>query len=207
MIREATVEAIKRELAGHLRSRTEWDELPAVFTLHQGPGLGMHMMRIPVPNDVWTRIGHPPSVVAALVDIANQLPRHADGSHMLVMPGAGRLLGVAFRYEAYAVSADSDSPAAREAARRRTAGGSVPRFKDISGRTEQRCMAAVDIDGGRYNASSNRVDEAGSDATEPRVDYFAFTDPDRQLFTGRVVDATNRLLNAIKPVPAKGATR
>lgn len=178
-----------------------------MFTLHQGPGLGVRMMRIPVPNDAWTTIGHPPSVVAALVDVAIRMPRHTDGSHMFVMPSAGKLLGVAFRYEAYAVSTGSDSPAAREAARRRTAGGSVPRFKDISGRIEQRCMVAVDIDGGRYNASSNRVDETGPDATEPRVDYFAFTDPDRQHFTGRVVDATNRLLNAIKPVPAKGATR
>lgn len=196
------VKAIKSELTAHLRSRTEWDEQAALFTLHTRDGHGLHMVRVPIPDDVWTTIGHPPTAVVAVADLALQMPRHPDGSHLLVQPGSGPLIGAAFRYEAYAISGDSDHPVAREAARRRTAGGSMPRFKDIPGRVEQRCMTAVDLDGGRYMASSNRIDESKSDAAEPKVAYLAFSDPKRDQLTGNVVDATIRFLNAVKPVRA-----
>ncbi|MFD1656973.1 hypothetical protein ACFSL4_01665 [Streptomyces caeni] len=207
MIREATVEAIKDELTSHLRSRTEWDELPAVFTIHQVDGQGARMMQVPVPELVWTSQGHPPTALAALAAVSIQLPRHPDGSHLLVMPGFGPLIGAAFRYEAYALASDSANPAVQEAIRRRQAGGSVPRFQEIPGRIEQRCMTAVDLDGGRYMASSSRLDESKPDAAEPTVAYLAFGDPKRDTLTGNVVDATNRFLNVIKPVPVKGAAR
>ncbi|MFF4689851.1 hypothetical protein [Streptomyces sp. NPDC001307] len=148
------------------------------------------------PDLVWTSHGHPPTAVAALAAVALQLPRNPDGSHLLVVPGVGRLIGAAFRYEAYALISDSTAPAVHEAVRRRSAGGSVPRFRDIPGRIEQRCMTAVDLDGGRYMASSARLDESKPDAAEPDV-----ADPGRDKLTGNVVDATNRFLNAIKPVP------
>lgn len=202
MISSATVETIKSELTSHLLARTEWDEQPALFTVHQADGQGVRMVQVPLPDVVWTAHGHPPTAVAALAAVALQLPRHPDGSHMFVTHD-GPLIGAAFRYEAYAISADSNHPAAREAARRRTVGGSTPRFEHIPGRVEQRCMTAVDLDGGRYMASSDRIDESKLDAAEPQVHYLAFGDPKRDTLKGNVVDATNRFLNAIKPVPAR----
>ncbi|MET8822317.1 MULTISPECIES: hypothetical protein [Streptomyces] len=130
--------------------------------------------------------------------MAIRIPRHDDGTHLLVLDDAP-LIGAAFRYEAYAISEDSDHPAAREAARRRRCGGTTPRFKDVPGRTEQRCITAVDTDGGRYMASASRISAEGSEATEPDVTYLAFGGPRRDRLTGNVVDATNRILNAIKP--------
>jgi hypothetical protein len=156
---------------------------------------------------VWTSHGHPPTAVAALAAVVLQLPRNPDGSHLLVVPGVGRLIGAAFRYEAYALISDSTAPAVHEAVRRRSAGGSVPRFRDSPGRIEQWCMTAVDLDGGRYMASSARLDESKPDAAEPDVAYLAFADPGRDKLTGNVVDATNRFLDAIKPVPKKGSAR
>jgi hypothetical protein len=201
LITSAIVREIQTELAAHLRARTEWDELPAVFTLHALGRQGVRIVQVPVPEMVWSAVGHPPTAVATLATVALGLPRQPDGSHPLVMPGAGPLIGAAFRYEAYTITAASDHPVAQEAARRRAAGGSIPRFKDIPGRIEQRCMTAVDLDGGRYMASSARIDESRPDAAEPVVHYLAFTDPKRDSLTGNVVDAVTRLLNVIKPVP------
>ncbi|MCM1972292.1 hypothetical protein, partial [Streptomyces sp. G1] len=147
-----------------------------------------------------------PTAVAALAAMALQLPQRADGSHMFVTHD-DPLIGAAFRYEAYAISSDADHPAAREAARRRTAGDSTPRFEHIPGRIEQRCITAVDLDGGRYMASSNRIAESQPDAAEPRVHYLAFGDAKRDTLTGNVVEAITRFFNAIKPVPTKGPTR
>ncbi|MEV4033422.1 hypothetical protein [Streptomyces umbrinus] len=199
----ATVEAIQRELTAHLRSRTEWDEQPALFTLHRADGEAVRLVRVPIPDDVWTTIGHPPTAVTAVAHLALRIPRHTNGSHLLAMPGAGQLIGAAFRYEAYEISVDSDHPAAREAARRRKAGGSTPHFEHIPGRVEQRCMTAVDVDGGRYLASIDRIDESRPEAAEPKTAYLAFSDPNRDGLTGNVVDVTNRFLNAIKPVGAE----
>ncbi len=188
-------------LTAELRSRTDWDEQPALFTIHRQGATGVRLSPVPIPDDVWTAIGHPPTAVLAVAGLALRLPRHDDGSHLLVMPGAGPLIGAAFRYEAYAITSDSPHPAVQEAARRRRAGGSTPRFEHIPGRVEQRCMTAVDLDGGRYMASSNRIDEAKPDAAEPVAHYLAFGDPKRGRLTGNAVDATLRFLNAIKPVP------
>ncbi|MEU8906997.1 hypothetical protein [Streptomyces mirabilis] len=207
MISPKTAEAIQEELTGHLRSRVEWDEAPAVFTVHQSDDGSVLLARLPVPESMWSDCGHPPTAVAGLAAVATGLPRYPDGSHLLVRPGVGKLIGAAIRYEAYALSEDSQSPAVREAVRRRGAGGSVPRFEDIPGRIEQRCMTAVDLDGGRYMASSSRIDELELEATEPTVHYLAFGDPRRDSLTGNVVDAAIRFLNAIKPVPTKGAAR
>jgi len=158
---------------------------------------------VPIPKSVWTAFGHPPTAVATIAVTAPRMPRNPDGSHLLVMPDTGRLIGAAFRYEAYSISGASENPAAQEAVRRRMAGGSTPCFKEIPGRIEQRCMTAVDLDGGRYMASSDRINEAQQRAAEPVVDYLAFADPNRERLTGNVVDATNRFLNAIKPAPPR----
>lgn len=198
MISPATVQKIQEALTGHLAARTAWDEQPELFTLHQTDA-GPALVRVPLPADLWSRIGHPPTAVAAVASIAIQLPRHGDGTHMLVLDDAP-LIGAAFRYEAYAISEDSDHPAAREAARRRRRGGTTPHFKDVPGRTEQRCITAVDTDGGRYMASASRISAEGTAATQPNVTYLPFSDPRRHILTGNVVDATNRFLNAVKPV-------
>lgn len=207
MISPAATKAIEEQLIGHLRSRVEWDEVPAVFTLHQGDDGSVRLAQLPVPESMWIACGHPPTAVAGLAAVATRLPRYPDGSHPLVRPGVGRLIGAAFRYEAYALAGDSPSPAVNEAVRRRGVGGSVPNFKDIPGRAEQRCITAVDLDGGRYMASSSRIDESEPEATEPTVQYLAFGDPRRDSLTGNVVDAVIRFLNAIKPAPSKGAMR
>lgn len=206
MIATAVVDEIKSELARQLGSRTEWDEPPGLFTVHWRGGRGLSLVSVPVPDVVWQTLGHPPTVVAAIAAAAPRMPRNPDGSHLLVMPGEGRLIGAAFRYEAYSISGGSDSPAAQEAVRRRTAGGSTPRFKDIPGRIEQRCMTAVDLDGGRYMASSDRIDETQSEAAEPVVHHFPFGDPKRDRLKGNVIDAVTRFLNAIKPVPPRPGT-
>ncbi|MFD4343430.1 hypothetical protein ACFWQ6_00860 [Streptomyces coelicoflavus] len=200
MISLPNVQKIQTLLVGHLAARTDWDEAPELFTIHQldaGPAL----MRVPLSNEVWAVYGHPPTAVANLAAFALRLPRHPNGCHILVVEDAP-LIGAAFRYEAYSISQDSDHPAAREAARRRTAGGSTPRFETIPGRIEQRCITAVDTDGGRYMASASRISDQGPDASEPNVTYLAFSDPRRDRLTGNVVDATNRFLNAVKPVQA-----
>lgn len=207
MISSTATKAIEEQLTGHLRSRVEWDEVPAVFTLHQGDDESVRLAQLPVPESMWTASGHPPTAVARLAAVATRLPRYPDGSHPLVRPGVGKLIGAAFRYEAYALVGDSPNPAVQEAVRRRGAGGSVPRFEDIPGRIEQRCMTAVDLDGGRYMVSSSRIDESKPEATDPTARYLAFDDPKRDTLTGNVVDAVIRFLNAIKPLPAKGAMR
>lgn len=202
MTATSTPDAVSAELAAHLRSRTQWDELPAVFTLHRSDGQGMRMAQVPVPEWMWTTQGHPPTAVAVLAAIAVRLPRHPDGSHVLVMPDMGPLIGAAFRYEAYALTSDSPYPAVQEAARRRKAGGSTPRFENIPGRVEQRCITAVDLDGGRYMASCDRIDESKPEATEPRTHYLPDSGADGNQMTGSVVDAIVRFLDAIKPVMA-----
>ncbi|MET9158267.1 hypothetical protein ABZX56_11115 [Streptomyces parvulus] len=201
MIRLSVVEEVQDVLVGHLAARTAWDEAPALFTIHEQDD-GPVLVAVPVPAFLWESAEHPPTAVFALAYLAPQLPRRPDGTHMLVV-GEGPLIGVAFRYEAYAISEDNDHPAAREAACRRTAGGSTPRFEDIPGRIEQRCITAIDTDGGRYMASSSRLSERSSEALEPKITYLAFSDPARHTLTGNVVDATNRFLNAIKPIPRK----
>ncbi|MFE2469743.1 hypothetical protein [Streptomyces mirabilis] len=205
MISPAATKAIEEQLTGHLRSRVEWDETPAVFTLHQGDGGDVRMMQLPLPESMWIASGHPPSALAGLAAVATRLPRYPDGSHPLVRPGVGKLVGAAFRYEAYALVGDSPNPAVQEAVRRRRAGGSVPRFEDIPGRIEERCMTAVDLDGGRYMVTSSRIDESKPDATDPTARYLGFGDPRRDSITGNVVDAVIRFLNAIKPVQRGGA--
>lgn len=207
MISKATTDAIQEQLNDALQSRTEWDEEPAVLTIHQTPDGEVRMWQMPVPEEVWHAVGHPPTVVARLAAGATLMPHFPDGSHPLVRPGVGRLIGAAFRYEAYALIGDSPNPAVREATRRKGAGGSVPRFKDIPGRTEQRCINAVDLHGGCYMASSSRIDESKPEATDPTIHYLAADDPRRDNLTGNVVDAVTRFLNAIKPAPAKGVTR
>ncbi|SMF86441.1 hypothetical protein [Streptomyces sp. Amel2xC10] len=203
MITPATVDAIRRELTVHLRARTRWDEPPGLYTVHRGAGSRAVLMRIPLPEFVWEQ-DRPPILVAELALGAASLPRRPDGTHPLVAHQPGTLLGVAFRYEAWAISSDSPDPAAREAARRRFAGGSVPRFKDVPGRSEQRCMTAVDVDGGRYMASSTRIAANSSTATAPATHYIApAADPVR--ISGNVVNAVTQLLNAIKPLPPQHA--
>ncbi|MET9086134.1 hypothetical protein ABZX77_30385 [Streptomyces sp. NPDC004237] len=203
MIQKPIVQAIEQTLAAHLRSRTEWDEPPVVFTIQQSGPDSVVLVHIPVPRVVWDAHGHPPTVVANLAATVHQLPRHPDGTHLLVHQRAGKLLGVGFRYEAYTLAASSDAPAVQEAVRRRKAGGSVPRFREIVGRREERCITAVDLDGGRYMVTATRIEQAKSEATEPRTKYLAFSDPKRDTLTGNVVDATIRLLNAIKPLPIR----
>lgn len=205
MIAPMTVQAIQSELIAHLKARTKWDEPPKLFTLHRLREQGVRMVQVPVPPQFWSVSGHPPTAVAMLAAVMAGMPRRADGSHVLVMPDAGPLIGAALRYEAYAISVDSSHPAAREAAQRRAAGGLTPRLKDIPGRVEQRCVTAVDIDGGRYMASSARIDSSKPDAAEPTAVYLAFADPERGRLTGNVVDATIRFLNAAKPAPRKGS--
>jgi hypothetical protein len=205
VISSKTTDAVKEQLADYLRARTEWDEVPAVFTLHEVDPGRVRMVQLPVPDDVWAAVGHPPTAVAAIAGLATGLPRQADGSHCLVIAGVGRLIGAAFHYEAYALAGDSSNPAVEEALRRRAVGGSVPRFEHIPGRIEQRCLTAVDLDGGRYMVTSSRIDESKPDATDPVVHYLAFGDPNRDRLTGNVVDAVNRLLNVIKPVQRSGA--
>lgn len=207
MITIGTAESVKEQLVAHLRSRTEWDETPAVYTIHQGFKESARLVRVPVPELLWQSVPHPPSAVAALASAAIGMPRFPDGSHLLVPPGSGRLIAVAFRYEAYALSSDSPSAPVLEVLRRRKARGSVPRFKDVEGRTEQRCITAVDRDGGRYMACSDRIDESKPDATDPRMVYLPFGDLKRDNLSGNVVDAVIRLLNALKPVPAKDGSR
>lgn len=203
MIQKPIVQAIQQSLAALLRSRTEWDEPPAVFTIQQSGPASVVLVHIPVPTAVWDAHGHPPTAVAALAAVVQQLPRHPDGTHLLVHPRAGKLLGAGFRYEAYTLSSDSPHPAVQEAARRRTAGGSLPRFSDIPGRLEQRCITAVDLDGGRYMASATRINEREPAAAEPVTKYLAFADPKRDSLSGKVVDVTIRFLNAIKPLPVR----
>ncbi|WP_128803699.1 MULTISPECIES: hypothetical protein [unclassified Streptomyces] len=204
MISTAIVDAIKTETAAHLGARAEWDEEPALYTLHQ-QGDAVRLSFIPLPELMWSAYGHPPTAVAAIAEAAPRMPRHPDGTHFLVRPAVGPLIGLAFRYEAYALRSDSDQPAVREAVQRRQAGGSVPRYKDVPGRIEQRCMTVADVDGGRYMVSSGRITEGKPEATEPVVNYLAFADPHRDSLSGNVVDATIRLLNAIKPLPTKDA--
>lgn len=205
MISPKTTDAVKTLLADYLRARTEWDEPPALLTLHEVEPGHVHMVQLPVPEAVWFAIGHPPTAVTAIASAATGLPRHPDGSHGFVTAGVGRLIGAAFHYEAYALEDDSPNPAVEETLRRRAAGGSVPRFEHVPGRIEQRCMTAVDLDGSRFMATSSRIDDAEPDATEPVVHYLAFADPRRERLTGNVVDAVNRLLNALKPVQGSAA--
>ncbi|MFJ9114460.1 hypothetical protein ACIRJO_02810 [Streptomyces sp. NPDC102394] len=204
MIRTTIVEAVKRELSAYLRARTAWDERPAVYTLHQA-GAAVHMSHVPIPDLFWTAYGHPPTAVRVIAEAAPRMPRLPDGSHMLIRPAQGPLIGLAFHYEAYALTSDSPHPAVQEAARRRQAGGSTPRFKDVPGRIERRCMTAVDLDGGRYMVSSSRIADDKPDAADPVAHYLAFADPARDTLSGKVVDAVIQLLNAIKPLPVKEA--
>lgn len=206
MIPTATVDAIKQKMCAHLRARTQWDELPDLYTLH-ATGRGLRMSHIPIPAHLWISYGHPPRAVAALAAQAPTMPRSRNGTHLLVRPHQGPLVGLALRYEAYVIRSDSPNPAAAEAARRREAGGSVPPNKDIPGRLEERCMTAVDLDGGRYMASSSRIADGKPDATEPAVHYHPFGDTSRDKLSGNVVDAIIRLLGAITPLPQRNTSR
>ncbi|MFF0597881.1 hypothetical protein [Streptomyces antibioticus] len=198
MISPATVDAIRDELTGHLRARIRWDEPPGVYTVHHGDGGCVFLSRIPLPDFVW-ELDRPSAVVSNLAVGAAGRGRRPDGTHLMVARALGPLLAVAFRYEAWTVSSDAPDPAAREAALRKSAGGSVPSFKGIPGRSEQRCMTAVDADGGRYMASATRITDGRPEATTPTVHYFPRTDS--RSLSGDVVNAVAQLTNVIKPAP------
>jgi hypothetical protein len=188
------VDEIRRLLAKELRARTEWDEQPAVYTLHRGPD-GLTLVWTPLPETVWKIHGHPPTALNVLAIGAEKL-RQPNGTHPLLPANVGQLVGAAFRYEAYAINEGSQAPAVQEAVRRREIGGSVPRFRDIKGRIEQRCMTAVGLDGMSYMASADRLTPGGTEAGDPRSDYYLPLAPQH---TGRVVDAVHTYLRAVAP--------
>ncbi|MBY8884806.1 hypothetical protein K7472_08095 [Streptomyces sp. PTM05] len=184
-----TQTVVRNMFIGCLDRRTQWDEPPEILIVTQAPGGNLIMGQLPLPAGLW-EVAPPPFVLANYAHLA-----HATR----VRPVRG-LVAVAFRCEAFAISPDV-SPEAAEALRRRNAGGSAPPNKDIPGRVEQRVISAVDIEGHDYMITADRRDDGTATAAVCTMHRHGAR------HTGRVPDAVNSLLAALRPRPASGQDR
>ena len=138
-------EAIADALVAEIKSRTEWDEAPALYTFYVENGQ-CRLAQIPVPEMLWS-INEPPIVLASLADAG------LDGASLLQSAAPAGLYGAAFRCEAWEV--DGGKPGT-EQRRQALADSKARRLKDRPDRFEIRSIYGVDRAGITYAAAQRR---------------------------------------------------
>jgi len=169
--------AIAEHLTAEIRRRREWDEAPCLHTLYVDggqPRLGV----IALPDAVWAS-GRPAQVLLALAGAGNDVTR------LLQAAAPAALYGVAFRCEAWGITAPQGDEAA---VRKMIEDGNARRVSERPDRIEVRQIWAVDRARTTYMASQER---GSGDVTtdirrpEPGMDH-----------TGDIFEGLDRLVSA-----------
>ena len=176
-------------LVAEVKSRTEWDEAPALFFLYLEGGR-CRPSPLPLPGEIWA-MDAPPRVLARLAGGSREF------SGLLQAAAPEGLFGAAFRCEAWAVTGGKPGS---ERDREVTAASRARRLHVHPDRVESRCMYAVDRAGTTYAAMVAR----GEARVKRSVSY---RKPGRPDFAGIIPDALDRLVTAVLGVelPARAA--
>ncbi|MER5546513.1 hypothetical protein ACWDBP_34890 [Streptomyces sp. NPDC001233] len=173
---------------GYLDQRTEWDEAPELLGLFTDDEGAVRLEEFRLPAELW-ELGRPAVILRQYADMVAAFGVRAPSD----------LVAVAFRCEAFALTADA-GPQAEETIRRRMAGGSVPSNKDVPGRIEQRLLWVVDTEGRQYTVTADRRTDGSASPAVSKVTA------DRQRLSGLLADALDILLAALRPQPGTALT-
>lgn len=176
-------------LVAEVKSRTGWDEPPALFFLYLEGGK-CRASALPLPDEIWA-LDAPPRVLSRLADGSGEF------SGLLQAAAPEGLFGAGFRCEAWAVT--GGKPGSRRE-REVTAASKARQLHVHPDRVESRCMYAVDRAGTTYSATLAR----GGDEVKRSVSY---RKPGRADFGGIIPDALDRLVTAVLGVqfPARAS--
>jgi hypothetical protein len=166
-------------LVAEVKSRTEWDEPPALFFLYLEGGR-CRASALPVPDEIWA-MDAPPRVLAGLADGAGEF------SGLLSAVAPEGLHGAAFRCEAWAVTGGKPGSGSDRELR---AASRARRLHVHPDRVESRCMYGVDRAGTTYSAMLAR----GEALVRRQVSY---RKPGRPDFSGIIPNALDRLVMAL----------
>jgi hypothetical protein len=176
-------------LAAEVKSRTEWDEPPALFFLYLEGGR-CRARPLPVPDFMW-EIDAPPRVLSRMADGLGEV------GGLLASVAPEGLHGAAFRCEAWAV--DAGMPGTER--RSEVSAASMARQLHVHpDRVESRCMYAVDRAGITYSAMRAK----GSDEVKRSVSY---PKPGKPGFSGIIPNALDRLVTALLGVELPARAR
>lgn len=170
-------DAIADMLVAEIKSRTEWDEAPALYTLYVDGGRA-RVAHLPFPEVVWS-FGEPAAILASIADAG------VDGAPALQSVAPAGLYGAAFRCEAWQVDGGK---AGTEQRRQALADSHARRLSVRPDRVEIRCVYAVDRAGITYAA----VQKRGDSDIQRSITYPKPGDG----FAGTVPDALDRLVTA-----------
>lgn len=173
-------------LVSEVKSRTGWDEPPALFFLYLEGGR-CRVSALPLPDEVWA-LDAPPRVLARLADGAGEF------SGLLSSVAPEGLHGAAFRCEAWAVTGGKPGS---EREREVTAASHARQLHVHPDRVEFRCMYAVDRAGTTYSAMQAR----GEWAVKRSVSY---RKPGFPEVSGIIPNALDRLVTATLGVELPG---
>ena len=174
-------DVIADALAAEVKSRTEWDEAPALYTFYVESGR-CRLSQIPLPEMVWV-LDEPPRVLADFANgVASGRPEEVRLLQAAVPPS---LYGAAFRCEAWEI--DGGKPGT-EQRRRGIADAQARRLKDRPDRIEIRSIYGVDRAGVTYAVVQRR----GETDTRRSI---AYPKPGHG-FAGTIPNALDRLVTA-----------
>jgi hypothetical protein len=178
-------------LVAEVKSRTDWDEPPALYFLYLEGGES-RASALPLPDVIWT-MDAPPRVLSRLADGAGEF------SGLLSSVAPEGLHGAAFRCEAWVVEAGKPGTERYSEA---TAASMARRLDTHPDRVESRCMYGVDRAGTTYSATQAR----GQDEVRQSVSY---RKPGRPDFSGIIPNALDRLVMAVLEVdlPSRASRR
>jgi hypothetical protein len=171
-------ELVMDTLVAEVKSRTEWDEAPALYFLYLEDGK-CRASALPLPDALWA-VDAPPRVLARLAEGAG------DFSALLSSVAPEGLHGAAFRCEAWVVEAGKPGTERYSEA---VAASMGRRLDSHPERVESRCMYAVDRAGATFSATQAR----GDGEVRESVTYRKPGHPD---FTGIIPNALDRLVTA-----------
>ena len=138
-------DAIADALVAEVKSRTEWDEAPALYTFYVESGR-CRLAQIPLPEMVWA-MDEPARVLASFASAGLD---EAVTLQAVAPPG---LYGAAFRCEAWEVNGGKPGTDQR---RQALADSKARRLKDRPDRLEIRTIYGVDRGGVTYAAVQRR---------------------------------------------------
>lgn len=184
-----------------LKTCRKWDDHAELGMLHMAPSGGVRCLPMPIPAAMWNAARDPKNLLRDMVDLLTE--EHEEGSpeHTAVSdlrkgvpPG---FIGMYLRVEGWRPPAGTEW----EIQRRREAGGSVPRFKDMEGRGEAREALAVDRHGRLYMTSQHREDGIVRPCNWEKMP--GEKDPEKVRVTGTVPDLLVQLVMALQPLPTR----
>lgn len=182
-------ERILDAMEAEIRSRTQWDEAPALFTMYLKAG-ECRLRQLPVPEPFWSADA-PPRVLARIADCLGEF------TWLLQSAAPEGLHGAAFRCEAWAVDAGLPGTERRSEV---SAASMAKQLHVHPDRVESRCLYAVDRAGITYSALQARGDaEVRRGVSYPK--------PGKASVSGIIPTALDRLVTAFLGVEIPTRTR